>query len=330
MRPSTAIDAGLKAFVLDEARAAIRLEAAGLERLAEALDGSFAAAVALIQEARGRVVLSGVGKSAHIARKIAATLASTGTPAQFVHGADASHGDLGMITGSDVVLMLSKSGETRELEDLANYCVRFGIPLVLVTQNPQSRLGRAAGIVLRLPAADEACDITSAPTTSTTMMAALGDALAVVLLRRRGFGAADFHVFHPGGTLGSALLTVGEVMHAGERLPLVAPETSVGSAILEMTSKGFGCTGVVDGDGRLVGIITDGDLRRHMTERLLDQTAASIMTHAPRTIEAGALLSEALRRMTDVTPRITAIFAAENGRPVGIVHLHDCLRVGLA
>lgn len=329
MRYPVAIDASLQQLVLDEARAAIRLEAEGLDRLAAGLDGNFAALVELIRRSTGRVVLSGVGKSAHIARKIAATLASTGTPSQFVHGGDASHGDLGMITASDTVLMLSKSGDTRELEDLANYCVRFDIPLVLVTQNPASRLGRAANIVVHLPAADEACEITAAPTTSTTMMAALGDALAVVLLRRRGFKAADFHVFHPGGALGSALLTVGEVMHAGDKLPLVDAETSVGVAILEMTSKGFGCTGVTDAEGKLLGIITDGDLRRHMANGLLDQTAAAIMTTQPRTIEADALLSEALRRMTALSPRISAIFAMDGERPVGIVHLHDCLRVGL-
>jgi arabinose-5-phosphate isomerase len=330
MRYPIAIDAGLQQLALDEARGVVRLEAAGLERLAEALDGNFVALTELISRAPGRVVLSGVGKSAHIARKAAATLASTGTPAQFVHGGDASHGDLGMITTADVVVMFSKSGETRELEDLANYCVRFDIPLALVTQNPASRLGRAANIVVTLPAVSEACEITDAPTTSTTMMAALGDALAVVLLRRRGFKAADFHVFHPGGTLGSALLTVGEVMHSGEKLPLVATDASVAQAILEMTSKGFGCTGVTDEEGVLIGIVTDGDLRRHMANGLLEQTAGQIMTTAPRTIEGGELLTEALRRMTVLSPRISAIFVVEGAAPVGIVHLHDCLRAGVA
>ena len=280
-------------------------------------------------KAPGRVILTGVGKSAHIARKIAATLASTGTPSQYVHGGDASHGDLGMITQADVVLMLSKSGDTRELEDLANYCARFDIPLALITAHAESRLGRAANIIVPLPQAAEACNVTAAPTTSTTMMAAIGDALAVVLLRRRGFKASDFHVFHPGGVLGSALLTVSEVMHPGERLPLVTFDTKVGEAILEMTSKGFGCTGVIDADGRLAGIITDGDLRRHMTDGLLNERAGTVMTPTPRTITGDALLSEALRAMTTLTPRVTAIFAVEDGRPVGIVHLHDCLRVGL-
>lgn len=330
MRHPIAIDASLSEPTLAEARAAIRLEAAGLEALADRLDGSFVALVDLILKSPGRVVLTGVGKSAHIARKVAATLASTGTPAQFVHGGDASHGDLGMVTTADVVLMFSKSGGTRELDDLANYCVRFGIPLALVTVNADARLGRAASIVISLPDTPEACDVTAAPTTSTTMMAALGDALAVVLLRRRGFKAADFHLFHPGGTLGSALLTVAEVMHAGERLPLVGPQTSVADAILEMTSKGFGCTGVVDETGQLLGIITDGDLRRHMAAGMLARTAADVMTRTPRTIDSTALLSEALRRMTAETPRVTAIFAMNGLRPVGIVHLHDCLRVGLA
>jgi arabinose-5-phosphate isomerase len=330
MRYPIAIDAGLQQLALDEARGVVRLEAAGLERLAEGLDGNFVALTDLISRAPGRVVLSGVGKSAHIARKAAATLASTGTPAQFVHGGDASHGDLGMITTADVVVMFSKSGETRELEDLANYCVRFDIPLALVTQNPASRLGRAANIVVTLPTVSEACEITDAPTTSTTMMAALGDALAVVLLRRRGFKAADFHVFHPGGTLGSALLTVGEVMHSGEKLPLVAADASVAHAILEMTSKGFGCTGVIDEAGALIGIVTDGDLRRHMANGLLEQTAGRIMTAAPRTIGGEELLTEALRRMTVMSPRISAIFVVDGVAPVGIVHLHDCLRAGVA
>lgn len=330
MRYPIAIDAGLQQLALDEARGVVRLEAAGLERLAEGLDGNFVALTDLISRAPGRVVLSGVGKSAHIARKAAATLASTGTPAQFVHGGDASHGDLGMITTADVVVMFSKSGETRELEDLANYCVRFDIPLALVTQNPASRLGRAANIVVTLPTVSEACEITDAPTTSTTMMAALGDALAVVLLRRRGFKAADFHVFHPGGTLGSALLTVGEVMHSGEKLPLVAVDASVAQAILEMTSKGFGCTGVIDEADALIGIVTDGDLRRHMANGLLEQTAGQIMTAAPRTIGGEELLTEALRRMTVLSPRISAIFVVDGVAPVGIVHLHDCLRAGVA
>jgi arabinose-5-phosphate isomerase len=330
MRYPIAIDAGLQQVALDEARGVVRLEAAGLERLAEGLDGNFVALVDLISRAPGRVVLSGVGKSAHIARKTAATLASTGTPAQFVHGGDASHGDLGMITTADVVVMFSKSGETRELEDLANYCVRFDIPLALVTQHPLSRLGRAANIVVALPEVSEACEITDAPTTSTAMMAALGDALAVVLLRRRGFKAADFHVFHPGGTLGSALLTVGEVMHSGDKVPLVPADASVAQAILEMTSKGFGCTGVTDEAGTLIGIVTDGDLRRHMANGLLEQTAGQIMTAAPRTIEGAELLTEALRRMTVLSPRISAIFVVEGSTPMGIVHLHDCLRAGVA
>ena len=315
---------------LEIARAAIRTESAGLVQLAESLGANFAALVEKVLAVDGRVILTGVGKSAHVARKIAATLASTGTPAQFVHAADASHGDLGMVTRSDLVLMLSKSGNTAELDDFANYCVRFAIPLALITENPRSRLGQAASLVVPLPPAAEACDITFAPTTSTTMMMALGDAMAVVLMRRRGLKASEFRVFHPGGTLGSALLAVSDVMHKGDRLPLVALTTPVSEAILEMTSKGFGCTGVCDASGALAGIITDGDLRRHMATDLLSLTAADIMTANPRTIPADALLSEALRRMTGETPRVTAILAMDGGTPVGIVHLHDCLRAGLA
>lgn len=315
---------------LDIARTAIRTESAGLAQLADTLGASFAALVERVLAVDGRVILTGVGKSAHVARKIAATLASTGTPAQFVHAADASHGDLGMVTRSDLVLMLSKSGNTAELDDLANYCVRFAIPLALITENSRSRLGQAANLVVPLPQVAEACDITFAPTTSTTMMMALGDALAVVLMRRRGLKASEFRVFHPGGTLGSALLAVSDVMHTGDRLPLVDLATPVSLAILEMTSKGFGCTGVRDASGALAGIITDGDLRRHMATDLLSLTAADIMTANPRTIPADALLSEALRRMTGETPRVTAILAMDGAVPVGIVHLHDCLRAGLA
>jgi arabinose-5-phosphate isomerase len=232
LRFPVAIDAERQQATLTTARQAIHLEAEGLAALAESLDGNFVALAELIRSATGRVILSGVGKSAHIARKIAATLASTGTPAQFIHGADASHGDLGMIAPADVVVLFSKSGDTRELEDLANFCARFAIPLALVTANPAARLGKAANLVIQLPAVDEACDITAAPTTSTTMMAALGDALAVVLLRQRGFRAADFHVLHPGGTLGGALLSVAEAMHTGDELPLVTPEAMVSHAIL--------------------------------------------------------------------------------------------------
>lgn len=330
LRIPVVIDAEHEQHALALARAAIRSEIAGLEALSQSLDGTLALLAERIIGLSGRVILSGVGKSAHVARKIAATLASTGTPAQFVHAADASHGDMGMITRSDLVLMLSKSGGTAELDDLANYCVRFDIPLALITQNPASRLGKAAGIVIELPAAEEACDITYAPTTSTTMMMALGDALAVVLMRRRGLKASEFRVFHPGGTLGSALLSVGDIMHKGDKLPVVAPDASVSDAIIEMSTKGFGCTGIVGPDGVLLGIITDGDLRRHVADGMLARRATEIMTRSPRTIPAEALLSEALRRMTDETPKVTAIFAMDGARPVGIVHLHDCLRVGLA
>jgi arabinose-5-phosphate isomerase len=318
------------AAFLATARDVLAIEARGLDVLRASLGSTFAALAGMVLSASGRTILTGVGKSAHVARKIAATLASTGTPAQFVHAGDAGHGDLGMITAADVVIMLSKSGETAELHDLANHCARFGIPLALITAGTDSRLARAAGIVIALPDAPEACEVTAAPTTSTTMMAALGDALAVVVLRQRGFKATDFHLLHPGGTLGSALLSVFEVMHSGDRLPLVRPEASVADAILEMTSKGFGCTGVVAADGSLAGIITDGDLRRHMADGLLGKSADAIMTTRPRTIDCEALLSEALRRMTTEPPRVSAIFAMRGDVPVGIVHLHDCLRAGLA
>ncbi len=313
------------------ARRVIDVEIAGLRALAERLDDAFAHAVERLagHAERGRAVLCGVGKSGHVARKIAATLASTGTPAQFVHATEASHGDLGMITAEDTVIALSYSGETKELADVVAYCRRFAIPLIAVTAQPDSMLGRAADIVLRLPDAPEACGVTLAPTTSTTLQMALGDALAVALLERRGFTASDFGNFHPGGTLGAALIKVAELMHGGDACPLVGHDTPMDEAIRVMSAKGFGCVGVTDADGTLVGVVTDGDLRRQIGDGILSRPAAAVMTLAPRTIGPDALAGEALRAMTGQMPRVTVLFVVADGNPIGLVHMHDLLRAGL-
>jgi arabinose-5-phosphate isomerase len=310
------------------ARRVIRAEIAGLESLAEALDGAFEAAVDTCAVARGRIVVTGLGKSGHIGRKIAATLASTGTPAQFVHPVEASHGDLGMIGSEDAVLALSNSGETTELADIVAYSRRCNIPLIAITGGARSTLAAAADIVLLLPAAGEACPMGLAPTTSTTMMAALGDALALALLERRGFSSADFHLYHPGGRLGRRLLRVRDIMHQEDAVPLVPPNAPMSDAILVMTAKSFGCVGVCGTDGRLIGVITDGDLRRHMGDSLLRQTVRAVMHQNPKTIAATALAADALGVMNRFA--ITSLFVVDEGaRPVGFVHMHDCLRAGI-
>jgi arabinose-5-phosphate isomerase len=310
------------------ARRVIRAEINGLESLAAALDGAFEIAVGLCA-ARGRIIVTGIGKSGHVARKVASTLASTGTPAQFVHAGEASHGDLGMIGAEDAILALSNSGETAELADVIAYSRRFGIPLIAVTGGSGSTLAAAADAVLTLPAAAEACPMGLAPTTSTTVMMALGDALAIALLERRGFSTADFRLFHPGGRLGRRLLRVDEIMHAGAAIPLVSPAARMSEAILVMTEKSFGCLGACDEDGRLVGVVTDGDLRRHMGDALLGRPVAEIMHRSPKTIGPASLAAEALGLMNRAA--ITSLFVVDDdGRPVGFLHMHDCLRAGIA
>jgi arabinose-5-phosphate isomerase len=315
---------------LDVARDVLATEAAGLSALADALDERFSRAVDLLGSATGRVVVTGMGKSGHIGRKIAATLASTGTPAQFVHPGEASHGDLGMIVRGDVVLALSSSGETAELADLIQHAHRFGMPIIAITRNSRSTLAKAAELVLILPPAPEACRIGLAPTTSTTMQLALGDALAVALLTRRGFGPQDFHRFHPGGRLGAQLRRVRDLMHCGDEMPLAPPETLMQAALLEMSAKRFGCLGVVDATGRLIGIVTDGDLRRHMGPDLLTRQVEYIMTRAPRTVRSDALAADALRVMNEPPRQITTLFVVDAEQvPVGILHVHDLLRAGV-
>ncbi|MBF0332526.1 MAG: KpsF/GutQ family sugar-phosphate isomerase [Alphaproteobacteria bacterium] len=325
----TAVTRGDPASDLDSARRVLGNEAQALTVLGESLGAEFVRALDLIAGASGRVVVTGMGKSGHIARKIAATFSSTGTPSMFVHPAEASHGDLGMITPSDAVLALSNSGETPELSDIVAYTRRFAIPLVAVTSGRGSTLADAADVALVLPPLPEACPMGLAPTTSTTMTLALGDALAVALLERNGFSAADFKVFHPGGQLGRRLLRVGDLMHAGAAVPLVPLHLRMTEVIPEMTGKSFGCAGVIDERGLLAGVITDGDLRRHMSRDLVDQTAAEVMTRAPRTIGPRLLAVEALQQMN--ARAITSLFVVDDeGRPIGILHVHDCLRTGLA
>lgn len=316
---------------IDVARQVLALEAAGLRALSASLDESFARAVDVLQAVAGRIVVSGMGKSGLVARKVAATLASTGSPAMFVHPAEASHGDLGMIVPGDALLTLSNSGETAELADLVAHGHRFAIPMVAITGRAESSLAQAAGVTLLLPPAREACPMGLAPTTSTTLQLALGDALAVALLTRRGFGPSDFRRFHPGGRLGAKLRRVREFMHAGEAVPLASPETPMHTALLLMTEKRFGCLGVTDAEGRLAGILTDGDLRRAMGPDLLTRHAAEIMTSHPRTVGPELLAADALREMTDRERPITVLFVVDaERRPVGILHIHDLLRGGVA
>jgi arabinose-5-phosphate isomerase len=310
----------------------IQLEAEGLRALKAALsfelvDG-FAAAVATIRSCRGRVIVTGMGKSGHIGMKVAGTLSSTGTTASFVHPSEASHGDLGMITRADVILAFSWSGETVELSNLVSYSRRFAVPLIAVTSNADSTLAKAAEVVLALPHSKEACPHGLAPTTSTMMQLALGDCLAIALLESKGFTARDFKVLHPGGQLGARLKFVGDLMHKGDRLPLAAGDVPMAEAIVVMTEKAFGCLGVVDDNGMLAGIITDGDLRRHMGDGLLARRTGDIMTAGPKTVSPELLASAALEMIN--ASSITALFVVEDGRPVGIIHIHDLLRAGVA
>ena len=314
------------------ARRALVIETEGMQLLISAIDGplgdSLVAAVDSIRSSTGRVVLTGMGKSGHIARKIAATLASTGTPASFVHPAEASHGDLGMITPDDVIIMISNSGESPELRDILTYSRRFQVKLIAITSVPTSTLGIEADIVLPLPRAREACPNGLAPTTSTLLQLALGDALAMALLEDKGFSARDFKKFHPGGKLGAQLKHVRDIMHQRAELPLANEQALMSEALILMTRRSYGCLGVVDGDGQLIGIVTDGDLRRHMTPDLLNLTVGSVMTPSPKSISPDALTSEALEQLNSL--KITSLFVIdEHNRPMGLIHIHDLLRIGL-
>jgi arabinose-5-phosphate isomerase len=313
----------------DTARRVIRAEADALMALADAIDGSLADAVELILNAKGRIIISGIGKSGHIARKIAATLASTGTPAHFVHPAEASHGDLGMVTRGDVVLAISNSGEAPELANLIAYTQRFAIPLIGVTSRAESSLASQSDIVLLMPKLPEACGTGVVPTTSTTMTLALGDALCVAIMEHRAFTPDNFRDFHPGGKLGAQLSRVGDLMHKDDAIPLVGEKTPMSDTLLTISQKGFGVVGVLDDNGYLAGIVTDGDLRRNMAG-LLDLTAGEVMTRAPGTIGPASLAEEAVNVMNE--RKITCLFVVDpNGsrKVAGILHIHDCLRAGI-
>ena len=325
-RPSQNIDSG---------RRVLETEAAALSALAASLGDSFDQAIEMISAAEGRVIVTGMGKSGHVGSKIAATLASTGTPAFFVHPAEASHGDMGMIVRGDVVLALSNSGESKELLDVIEYTRRFAIPLIGITGGALSTLGSKADVTLLLPSCPEACPNGLAPTTSTTMTLALGDALAITLLERKGFTAKDFKVYHPGGKLGQQLMRVSEIMHTGDKLPVASENISIREAVDIISGKGFGCIALTDENGILSGLITDGDLRRHLLdEGIARKTAKDIMSHTPRTAAPDMLVAEAMAVMNDLKNTFrkitTLIVIDETQKPVGLLHLHDCLRAGFA
>ncbi|MFY9288797.1 MAG: KpsF/GutQ family sugar-phosphate isomerase [Alphaproteobacteria bacterium] len=316
------------ANLLATAQHVLIAESAALTEMAGQLGADFIKAVHFLVNCKGRVIVSGMGKSGHIARKIAATMASTGTPSHFVHPGEASHGDLGMIMKDDVVIALSNSGETAELTDLVSYTRRFSIPLIAITRKSQSSLGGAADVTLELPNAPEVCPMGLAPTTSTTMQLALGDALAVATLECKGFTAEDFRNFHPGGKLGKILLRVNEIMHSGSELPVALESDVMSNVLVIMTEKRFGCAAIVNKDGMLSGIITDGDLRRHMQGDLLKKSAADVMTKNPLSIQPQMLAAEAIKILNET--KRTQLLVAENGKPVGILHIHDLLRAGIA
>jgi arabinose-5-phosphate isomerase len=314
---------------LAAARRVLTTASEGLTQLADALNGDFSHAVGLMLAAKGRIIVSGMGKSGHVARKTAATLSSTGTPAYFVHPAEASHGDMGAITRQDVLLLLSWGGETAELSDLITYAKRHRIPIIAIGANPDSTLAKAADVTLLLPRAPEACPMGMAPTTSTTMMLSLGDALAVALMERKGFSPDQYRDFHPGGSLGRALIRVSDLMHSGDAVPLAGPDTPMRDLLLTMASGRLGCVGIVDAKGALVGIVTDGDIRRHVAG-IENRLASDVMTANPKIARPDQLAAEALAVMTE--QKITQLFVLAGGdaSPAGVIHIHDCLNAGIA
>lgn len=325
-------DPGSVAAAAESVSRTLRIEQQGLRAVQLALEGglaeAFARAADIIERASGNVIVTGMGKSGHVGKKIAATLASTGTPSHYIHPAEASHGDLGVLRDSDVVLAMSWSGETTELADIVEYSRRFGVPLIAITARPDSALGRAADIGLFLPDAEEACPNGLAPTTSTTMQLAAGDALAILLLERRGFTATDFNRFHPGGKLGLRLMQVRRLMHEGDDMPLVPVSARLSDGIVEMTSKRFGIVGVVDTDGALIGVLTDGDVRRAFQTSFQDRPIVEAMGASPQTVGGDTLAVAVLSRMNE--QRITSLFVVDGRRPVGLVHVHDLLRARIA
>ncbi len=318
--------------LIKSAEHVIDMEIHGLQEMKKSFGDSFVQAIEMMSKIKGRLIISGMGKSGHIGQKIAATLASTGTPAFFVHPSEASHGDLGMLTTDDLLLTISNSGESREMGDIISFSRRFGIPMVAITSNPESTMAKAADLTLLIPSkkeAPEACPLGLAPTTSTTTTLAMGDAIAVALIESKGFTREEFHDRHPGGKLGNVLLRAGDIMVTGDDLPLVPEDMTMADALVVMTAKSWGCLGVVNNEGELVGIITDGDLRRHMAENLVSQKTAAIMTKNPKTVVSDVLCVEALRIMN--TKKITSLFVVDGeNRPIGLLHVHSLLVAGVA
>lgn len=316
---------------INSAKHTVEKEIEALKMMEDNFDDSLTQALDLLQNTKGRVIVTGMGKSGHIGRKIAATLASTGTPSFFVHPGEASHGDLGMLTDEDTVIAISNGGESKELSDILVYSKRFGIPLIAITKNPQSSLGKAGDIILRLPDDGEACPLGLAPTSSTTATLVLGDVLAIALMERKGFSKTDYKQRHPGGKLGAILQKVSDLMHTGDDMPLVSEDTMLQDALVVMTAKMLGCVGVVDDKGVLKGIITDGDLRRWLSPDLLQKKVSDVMTKNPKTVGPDVLAAEALNIMNNTGKGITQLFVVQDdNKPIGIIHIHDCLRVGVA
>ncbi len=301
-----------------------------LEILKNNLDKNLSKALDILQNTKGRVIVTGMGKSGHIARKMAATFASTGTVSFFVHPAEASHGDLGMISDDDAIIAISYSGESKELSDILMYAKRHNIPLIAITKNPQSALGKNSSLVLKLPDNGEACPLGLAPTSSTTATLVLGDVLAVDLMERRGFSATDFRQRHPGGKLGAILCKVSDIMHKGDELPLLSENAIMQDALLVMSEKMLGCVGIIDPNGCLSGIITDGDLRRWMSPNLITEKVATVMTKNPKVIGPDALIVDAVNVMNNTGRGITNLFVVQDKKPVGVIHIHDCLKAGVA
>lgn len=312
------------------AKRTIEREIEALRIMGDALNEDLSKALDLMQNCKGRVIITGMGKSGHVAQKIAATLASTGTPSFFIHPSEASHGDLGMVTLDDVVIAISNGGESKELSDILLYCKRFGIPLVAITKSPKSSLGQNSDVILKLPDNGEACPLGLAPTSSTTATMVMGDILAINLMERKGFSETDYKQRHPGGKLGAILRKVSDLMHAGTEMPLVNDEALMQEALIEMTSKMLGCVGIVNKQGDLIGMITDGDLRRWLSPNLISEKVVTVMTKNPKTIRPDALAIEAVKTMNTTGKGITNLFVVEGTKPIGLIHIHDCLRAGVA
>ena len=315
---------------LHVARQTIDREIEALKTMENNLDDTLGQALDVLQKTKGRVIVTGMGKSGHIGSKIAATMASTGTPSFFLHPSEASHGDLGMITSDDTVIAISNSGESKELLDILTYCRRFSIPLIAITKNPESSLGKNSDIILRLPDNREACPLGLAPMSSTTATLVMGDILAAALMVRKGFTEQDFRLRHPGGKLGAILRHVSDIMHTGDEMPLIGEDAIMQDALIKMSEKMLGCVGILNKDGDLIGVITDGDLRRWMAPNLIEEKVSKVMTKNPRTCSADILIAEAVNIMNNTGRGITNMFVVDGKKPIGIVHIHDCLRAGVS